>query len=347
MDAETMKRLPKVPVLFHKSEELRESIEGLGFEARMLENNVPLDLGGLKINILAADNNDLSVRKKFLGCANGQVDSMAVFQDRHHTFVNANECPYQLSKHMLPKVKNQYPDVDMLFVASFGAGPYPQCFDIPEFNKQKAIRLKKKTFIERAAWFASDLGAKITFPVAGDYLLSGKLSPLNPFRGVPTMSEVCRYFEEAGIPVERIETYDEMEKTKYAKDVLARKDLDYEKDQVPKEEDLIPLLKEGWQRFEKKRLELEFKTSTALYIRVGDMMARISMGTKGNISIQKKIYDSRYVKISLDPRLLHRILQGPKVAHWSSAEIGSHLRFERVPDFFERGITHCLGFLHA
>ena len=34
------------------------------------------------------------------------------------------------------------------------------------------------------------------------------------------------------------------------------------------------------------------------------------------------------MKLKLDPRLLKRILMGPKYAHWNNAEIGSHLKFE-------------------
>ena len=49
----------------------------------------------------------------------------------------------------------------------------------------------------------------------------------------------------------------------------------------------------------------------------------------------------------VDHNLLHRLLRGPRFAHWNNAEIGSHLRFDRKPDVFERGLYHCLCFLHS
>lgn len=34
-------------------------------------------------------------------------------------------------------------------------------------------------------------------------------------------------------------------------------------------------------------------------------------------------------------------------AHWNNLEIGSHLRFCRQPDVFERAIYHFLCYFHA
>ena len=53
-----------------------------------------------------------------------------------------------------------------------------------------------------------------------------------------------------------------------------------------------------------------------------------------------------FVRISLDKRLLFRLLKGPRYAHWNNAEIGSHLRFERYPNIYERGLYHILCFFH-
>ena len=54
-----------------------------------------------------------------------------------------------------------------------------------------------------------------------------------------------------------------------------------------------------------------------------------------------------FVRIDVDHNLLHRLLRGPRYAHWNNAEIGSHLRYLRVPDVFERGLYYCMCFLHA
>lgn len=56
---------------------------------------------------------------------------------------------------------------------------------------------------------------------------------------------------------------------------------------------------------------------------------------------------NKFVRISLDQRLLFRLLKGPKFAHWNNAEIGSHLNFERYPNIYERGLYHILCYFHA
>ena len=45
--------------------------------------------------------------------------------------------------------------------------------------------------------------------------------------------------------------------------------------------------------------------------------------------------------------LLKRILMGPKYGHWNLAEGGSHIRFYREPDIYERGIHYCMNYFHA
>ena len=38
---------------------------------------------------------------------------------------------------------------------------------------------------------------------------------------------------------------------------------------------------------------------------------------------------------------------GPRYAHWNNAEIGCHIRFNRNPDVYERGIHFCMNYFHA
>ena len=48
-----------------------------------------------------------------------------------------------------------------------------------------------------------------------------------------------------------------------------------------------------------------------------------------------------------DIRLLKRLLMGPRYAHWNNAEIGSHLKFFRKPNIFERDIYNSFLFFHS
>lgn len=352
---ETMKRLPKVPVLIHRfnSKFLKQNIENLGFEVIELEHNKTHDLDGLKITIFAADDCNPRVCGRFFGCdslliGDTQIDSLAVFEADGQVYVNANDCPYQLSRHtLLPKIRLQYPEIDLLFVAYAGAGPYPQCFVMTDRQMRLAANLKKSVFVEHAIQFAKDLRAKHTFPFAGDYVLAGRLSNLNPSRGVATLEEVYDAFDAVNVPVLRTDVPDESRRQRYVEDKLAHRKFLYEQIPVPDDKTLLVMAKEAFRRLESKRKELGFYSTTAVYLNLGaESMVRIPLHG-GNISQQAKIYDTRYVRMTVDPRLLGWILAGPRLAHWNNAEIGSHITFERSPDVFERGIHHLMSFFHV
>ena len=56
--------------------------------------------------------------------------------------------------------------------------------------------------------------------------------------------------------------------------------------------------------------------------------------------------NSQYVIYETDPRMLKMLLQGPKYAHWNNAEIGSHLKFYRNPNIFERNVYTSMSYFH-
>ena len=55
----------------------------------------------------------------------------------------------------------------------------------------------------------------------------------------------------------------------------------------------------------------------------------------------------KYVRYETDIRLLKRLLMGPRYAHWNNAEIGSHLKFFRKPNTFERDIYGSMVSFHC
>jgi len=73
----------------------------------------------------------------------------------------------------------------------------------------------------------------------------------------------------------------------------------------------------------------------------------LKVNSQPKIMNETDLLSEPFVKISVDHNLLHRLLRGPRFAHWNNAEIGSHLRFERKPNHFERGLYHCLCFMHS
>ena len=55
----------------------------------------------------------------------------------------------------------------------------------------------------------------------------------------------------------------------------------------------------------------------------------------------------KHVIYKLNPNLLKNILKGPKYAHWNNAEIGSHIRFYRNPNVFDRKLYLSMSYFHA
>jgi UDP-MurNAc hydroxylase len=73
------------------------------------------------------------------------------------------------------------------------------------------------------------------------------------------------------------------------------------------------------------------------------LVIAISCNGKGFKKISNddiKKYKVRMV-LSLDIRLLKWLLYGPDKAHWSDADLGSHLRYERVGSIYKRGLFYC------
>ena len=64
--------------------------------------------------------------------------------------------------------------------------------------------------------------------------------------------------------------------------------------------------------------------------------------------LDKSKFDTNgnYVIYKVDKRMLKWLLLGPKYAHWNNAEIGSHIKFERNPNIFERNIYQSMCYFH-
>ena len=51
-------------------------------------------------------------------------------------------------------------------------------------------------------------------------------------------------------------------------------------------------------------------------------------------------------RFKLDPRLLSRVLKGPKFANWNNIEIGGLLDFSRKPDVYRMDVHVLINALH-
>ncbi|MDC1182326.1 MBL fold metallo-hydrolase [Planktomarina temperata] len=375
LSEKTFKSLPlKRPVLIHNYDAkfLKRKLEMLGFETIECDHAVPhvFDNGG-SITIYAADNCNPELCGKFMGCGtvetkfgSTQIDTLALFEINEHSVLNTNDCPFELASNTIKAQRLHEKCINLLLVGYAGAGPYPQCFEFDtDEDKLNAAESKEKTFLKQAEDYINLVRPESFMPFAGTYTLGSRLAPLTRFRGVPTVANAVKKLNNAvsdvsqGIHLQKMDTYDCVSKTRVKSVVntvitedeyrqkITENPLDYDKDSWDDDE-LFDLVISASQRFRSKAEELGLESSTTLAVQSQKFAFQLSMKSDVEIiSIDSKLVEP-YVRIRLDHNLLHRLLRGPRYAHWNNAEIGSHLLFQRKPDIFERGLYHCMCFLH-
>ena len=373
----------KIPVIIHnfESKVLRENIKNMGFSVIELNhNNRTLLKNGVYINILAADNCDPTVCYKYFGCApleakfgSTSIDTMCVIDDENQVIINTNDCPYDLSYEAASIIKQKYSHIDMLLVGYTSASAYPQCFNLSNDEKLKEKKRLQEDFLNKAEDYVNLFQPKYFMPFAGRYVLAGKLTLLNNYRGVTELDDAFEYFINSknidstkskcivlnpnasfdmntGKSSEPYTKIDYVDKQKYIEEVLTKRKLDYEYEEEPNIDEIESLVEKSYERFERKRIELRFSSDTSIIIKLSDEdFVVVSCDGKGwKIIDQNQLQNyKKYVKLSLDTKLLKWILMGPKFAHWNVAENGSHILFEREPNVYERGLYYCLSFFYA
>ena len=378
----TLSKLNKnIPVLIHNFpvKFLKDTVERLGFKVIELDHDKRTQLkNNLHINILAADNCDPSICGRFFGCAPleykfgiTQLDTMCVIDNGTEVLVNTNDCPYELAYTAAKTIKENYGNVDMLLVGYSGASPYPHCFDMDEKEKRIAATNKQENMLKFGKSYVDLFKPKYFMPFAGRYTLSGNLFMYNYSRGEPELEEAMEYFASnvdqskhkcitlnpnasfdinTGISSVPYTPIDIDAKKKYVNTILANMKLDYVNEQKPETRELIDLIPESYEKFERHRKNIGFTSDTVVLIKLSeDITVVISCNGSGYRLVNNKETSSfrKYLKTTLDPRLLKWILSKPQKANWNNAEIGAHINFKRVPDVYERGLHYILSFFHA
>ena len=113
------------------------------------------------------------------------------------------------------------------------------------------------------------------------------------------------------------------------------------------DEELPDLIDQAYERFNSKAEQIGFTSSTTLVIQSKKIRFNLKVNRQPKIMNETDVISEPFVRISVDHNLLHRLIRGPRFAHWNNAEIGSHLRFDRKPNHYERGLHHCLCFMHS
>ena len=385
LSMKTLSRMDKkIPIIIlnYVDKFLKRNIERLGFNVIELEHNKRTHLkDNLYINILAAHYCNPELCSKLMGCSNVEkifgatsLDSMSIIDNGKEVVVNTNDCPFEIAKFSADAIKEYYKNIDFLLVGYSGAGPYPQCFDmLTDQEKNDAAIKKKKQFFNQAESYVNLFQPKFFMPFAGRYTLGGKLADLNDQRGVPELEEAFDYFtvssninqkkhkciilnaqnnfdistEIASAPYRKSNL---REKINYIKNVLSTIKFDFENKPHVTLEQINRLLPKCYERFENRRKKINYNSDKVILLKIiEDKILVISCNGSGYKiipEVEKKDFKN-FLFIELDDRLLNLLLLGPKFAHWNNAEIGSHLRFYRYPDVFERAQYHCLCYFHS
>ena len=384
---DTLKKISKkIPIYIHSyhSKFLKFKFERLGFNVIELENNKRTKLStNAYLNIIAADNCNPELCYKFSGCADftakeghsQQIDSISVIDDGKNVLMNVNDCPFELAQSTFNDIKKQYEKINVLLTGYGGAGPYPQCFEnLNSEEKIIAAQSKEKQFLNQAINYIDEFKPNYYLPFAGTYTLTGKLSNLQTLRGVSTFDNAINFFENyyssknlsnnirplklnAGSTFDlNIKEYDgNYQKINYEEyqsyiDLeLSNKLLIYEKDEIPSFDEIYELSKKAHQKFLEKMLINNVSLKSDIFVKVNGKS--LMLGKDKNLLVVKSDEinqkSKKYVRYETDIRLLKRLLMGPRYAHWNNAEIGSHLKFFRKPNNFERNIYGSMVYFHG
>lgn len=377
---ETLKRISKnipIYILSYHAKFLKLKIERLGFKVIEVLNHEKKKLSkNFILSIVAADDCDPELCYKFNGCADfnnkentQQIDSISVINCNGKNILNINDCPYDLAKSVLKKIKKFY-KIDFLLVGYGGAGPYPQCFQNLDFEQKKAKALEKKeNFLNMSLNYIREVNPNFYMPFAGTYVLTGKLSNLQGLRGVPSLEEAYNYLEKSLNQTkskciklnpgsyfslanqnysDEYKILNNEDMIKYIENNLKYKKFIYEDDPEVSFEELFDLAKLAMIRFTDKKKELKVFLDTDVLLKVEDRFIHID-NCNNNILIKSENQlpmINKYIIYEVDKKLLKRILLGPRFAHWNNSEIGSHIKFFRKPDVFDRKVYNAMSYFH-
>ena len=125
---------------------------------------------------------------------------------------------------------------------------------------------------------------------------------------------------------------------------ISKKGLPYDSDNW-NDAELPAFIEKAYNRFKLKAEEIGLVSDTTLVIQSENIRFSLQVDKQPRIMTEIDTVDVPFVKISVDHNLLHRLLRGPKFAHWNNAEIGSLYFTRRKPlDDFSRAVQTFLIF---
>lgn len=303
--------------------------------------------GSSRLNIIPNDTGSIS-----------DIDTALIVTYTDHAVVNMNDNQYY--KPQIDKIKEFAPKIDIALIGHTGAGPYPQTYYKDDTILEQKAEEKKMKFFNRYSDMDAVLDARVNIPFAGQYILGGRLSHLNPYRGVSDAVEVLEFDDKAVvleqgasidtvtfIPTEtRTESFDIIQMERYAS--MLTEPMAYMKDFKYLAPNAIPwgrlLSKAAKNAFDK--CEYDGEGEYFITIRFADKEVCCELKRKAYSGIvsdpDKGGPISGESLIEIDYRYLFGLITG--IYHWNNAEVGSQYMTTRVPDEYNRSVQRFLNF---
>ena len=314
-----------------------------------------------KVEIYIVENDTSSI---------SDIDSAIIIKDikSGHTLLNLNDCIYN-SIHVeeLKSIISQICEkLEILSLGYTGAGPYPQTYFDIKTEKDLLIfeaNKKKNKFFDRYKKYINYFDANYNMPFAGEYVLGGKLTYLNNYRGVSDSYEVILFDEKAvvlknggiidldrnEILEKRISPYDDDSLKRRFKQICKEK-MDYEKE-LHLEIEKINFLRLLRSAAIKASSKSEINHNYIFIFSITDQsnkickryLLEIEESKIREIETEEKINYEEYSEIIIDYRYLFGLLT--TLYHWNNAEVGSQYFCKRFPyNNFKPSVQNYLNF---
>jgi UDP-MurNAc hydroxylase len=299
------------------------------------------------------------------------IDTSLLVKDDENTVLNFNDNIYELRSEVLQKIKEENPKIDLLCHGYTSASSYPQCtVSLSEEEMATEKDRVNQYCLERSERLINYVNPDVFMPFAGFYMLCGKLSHLNHKKANLHPFEALRFYEKnmpnllkdrKCLVLNNGESYCLRTKTQskpyqhYTSDELNSfieeiKDINfpYEEFEIPSRvEDFLCLFDGCYDRMEKHRKQFKFSSDTIVAIKLpqNHYLLLSFDGSGYSITSQFSLLTG-FVMMEMDYRLLKRLLEGPRYAHWDNADHGSHINYSKVPNIYEKGIYHLMCYFH-
>tara|TARA_B100000035_G_C21006898_1_gene557709 strand:+ start:72 stop:1352 length:1281 start_codon:yes stop_codon:yes gene_type:complete len=302
--------------------------------------------------------------------SNSDIDSALFVKDNNSSILNLNDCAWNRKQNLALKkiIKKYNKKIDLLALGYTGAGPYPQTYYDIYKEKKKLIQKskeKKKDFINRYLNYSKYFDSRYNLPFAGKYLLGGKLTNLNKYRGVIDPIEIKKVDKKAIILADEGKGYINLKTNKISKEriksyshkmiknrqrLIKNKEMVYEKDIKinPKEINFQRMIYSSYLNALKKSEVTKDYFFVFNIIHKNITLDKFIINCNKNKNYFKKITTKINRPVSelfIDYRYFFGLLTG--LYHWNNAEVGSHIMTRRKPDNFDRSAQRFLNFFNC